>query len=412
MNNSNSCDSENFSTSTMNEKFDEIEIVEVSKCPFREDSFASGSFLNYPVLWKWKLSTMVSSSTVAAFLISSASKKAMEKEVEQVTSAGVSLINSTLSSGPTPSINSFLLSSSIAGALFVGTFLQAASANSMNQVFERDLDAKMSRTKSRPLVQNYMSKKQAVIQSIILSGVGTMILYKYTNLTTTLLGVANIVLYTCVYTPLKTRHWINTWVGTLNGTLPILMGAATVEPLNSLSPITILSCLTLYCWQIPHFMAISFKCKNDYERAGFQMLPLISPTAAAVQSVLHSFLLFPACIWAYRSNAIPFSVLSISLPLNFFLLFKPSLSFYENPSAESAHTLFVDSLYHLPSFFALLACSPFLNSENLSSFSDSVVSLFSSLFSFDSFSSTKSPSFHLPESKSSSSVNTILDKRV
>eukprot|EP01099_Mayorella_cantabrigiensis_P007181 TRINITY_DN624_c0_g11_i1.p1 TRINITY_DN624_c0_g11~~TRINITY_DN624_c0_g11_i1.p1 ORF type:complete len:434 (+),score=90.04 TRINITY_DN624_c0_g11_i1:243-1544(+) len=332
--------------------------------PSEKIVFTKGSLLNYPALWKWKLSTMVSASTVGAFILSSAAAHGSTQIA--TTAASFSSVSSNVveSVVSNPSMGSFILSSSLTAAvLFSGTFLQAAAANSINQVLEVELDSKMSRTRNRPLVRRLLTTSEAVVQSLLVGSLGTMILYKFASPTTAALGLANIFLYTCVYTPLKTRHWINTWVGTLNGVFPILMGASCVEQLSSLSPTTILACVALYAWQIPHFMAISFKCKADYERAGFQMLPSINASAAALQAVLHAGLLFPASIWAYHVGGLPSTALSIMLPLNYYLLFKPSLSFYSNPSPESSHLLFVDSLYHLPSFFLLLSVSPLLTSS-------------------------------------------------
>jgi len=146
-------------------------------------------------------------------------------------------------------------------ALCAGTFLQAACANTLNEVYEADLDAQMTRTKNRPLPTKRITKKHALIQAAIAGVEGTCLLYSCNNTLTASLGAANIVLYAGVYTPLKTRSILNTWVGTLNGSIPPLMGcAAATGTLND--TVGLFMGGILYLWQISHFMAINYKCRS------------------------------------------------------------------------------------------------------------------------------------------------------
>jgi len=107
----------------------------------------------------------------------------------------------------------------------------------------------MNRTKNRPLCLNKISKTHALIQSIFFGALGTYILYKKTNTTTSLLGLSNLFLYSFIYTPSKVMHWINTWIGTINGSIPPLMGAvAAGESITSYDSIYMF--LSMYLWQI------------------------------------------------------------------------------------------------------------------------------------------------------------------
>lgn len=144
--------------------------------------------------------------------------------------------------------------------LLGGTFLQAACANSLNEIFEVERDSIMARTKHRPLPTNRISKTHASVQALLSGVLGTFVLYRYTNGLTAALGAANIFFYAGVYTPLKTRHWLNTWVGTVNGSLPPLMGC-TAATNTVWHPTGFYMFSSMYLWQISHFMAIAYKCR-------------------------------------------------------------------------------------------------------------------------------------------------------
>jgi len=96
---------------------------------------------------------------------------------------------------------------------------------------------------------------------------GTYLLYKFNNPMTAVLGAANIILYAGVYTPLKVKSILNTWVGTLNGSLPPLMGSAAATTGRLTDPVGLFLFGVMYLWQIPHFMAINYKCKSGMLRS-------------------------------------------------------------------------------------------------------------------------------------------------
>lgn len=255
-------------------------------------------------------------------------------------------------------------------ALCLGTFLQAGCANSLNEMMEVDRDRIMNRTMHRPLPTGSISMQHAAVQSVVVGATGTFILGRYCDWNTALLGCANIGIYAGVYTPLKVRHWTNTWVGTLNGAIPPLMGscAATGGELFTVSGAFWFALMSL--WQIPHFMAISYKCRREYQKAGYKMLPIEQPRKASNMSVVHSLALFPLC-WSLPLLVpqVPWWFAVATTPLNWVYALKPSLQFrrdlHRSPSSfesereadkvhyDNATHLFWCSLKHLPLLFSL-----------------------------------------------------------
>lgn len=224
--------------------------------------------------------------------------------------------------------------------------------NSLNQIYEVELDSKMNRTKSRPLPTGRITRKHAIAQAVVVGSLGTYLLYRYNNPKTALLGAANIAIYVAMYTPMKVRHWFNTWVGTITGSLPPLMGCAAAT--NSItSPTAIYNGGLLYFWQIAHFMAIGYKCKGDYGKAGYKMLPIDQPRHAAIQTVAHAALLFPLCWYMgpWGFNVAPWWFVGVSTAVNYHLLFKPAVVFYRNINYDNATKLFFRSLGHLSVLF-------------------------------------------------------------
>jgi len=122
--------------------------------------------------------------------------------------------------------------------------------------------------------------------------------------------------------------------------------------LNSISsPVSFFLFSSLYLWQIPHFMAISYKCQSDYRHAGYSMLPIHNPGAAATQAVLHSVLMLPLCVYASSNGMLPFWFSLISLPINYYLQLRPAIAFKRDINYKNATSLFWCSLAHLPILF-------------------------------------------------------------
>jgi len=178
----------------------------------------------------------------------------------------------------------------------LGTALVAASASIANQWLERKSDALMPRTASRPLPTGRVSSAEALVLASLSLVVGMTWLLWQVNFLTAMLGLASWVIYVAIYTPLKTRTPLNTAVGAVAGAIPILMGwTATGAPLD-LTALALAG--VLFLWQFPHFMAIAWLYRKDYESAGHKMLTVVDPSGvrSGAQAVLAAALLIPVSL--------------------------------------------------------------------------------------------------------------------
>ena len=168
----------------------------------------------------------------------------------------------------------------------LGTLLSSTGSSVMNNVIESETDKLMDRTKSRVLPTNKISLVTAKVLGVSFIFIGLFILYYKVNLLTCILSLSTIVLYLFFYTPLKRKSWLNTSIGAVPGAIPPLGGwtAAT----NNLEWGGVAVFLILFFWQHPHFYAIAYMYKEDYKKAGLQMLPVIDD--GVKRTVLHIFL--------------------------------------------------------------------------------------------------------------------------
>ncbi|KAH3681994.1 hypothetical protein WICPIJ_007039 [Wickerhamomyces pijperi] len=177
--------------------------------------------------------------------------------------------------------------------LTLGTGLCSSSANAINQGREPDFDKLMVRTVSRPIVRGLLTSEQAYKFAALTGTLGVGLLYAGVNSTVALLGGANIVLYGWIYTSLKRKHIINTWVGAIVGAIPPLMGWAASSPLTH--PGALCLAALLYAWQFPHFNALSHGIKNEYRNAGYVMMAWTNPRLNARVGLRYALLMFPIC---------------------------------------------------------------------------------------------------------------------
>ena len=163
--------------------------------------------------------------------------------------------------------------------LSLGGFLVTAGSNGFNQIIEKDLDKLMSRTCNRPLPTGRMSASTAWLISMFCGIAGTLILWFKLNPLTGALGLASLITYSVIYTPLKQKTPWAVFVGAFPGAAPPLIGWVACEASLDLPVPWIISppALSLFClqfmWQFPHFWAIAWRCHNDYKNAGFHLLP-------------------------------------------------------------------------------------------------------------------------------------------
>ncbi|KAJ0088921.1 hypothetical protein Patl1_31516 [Pistacia atlantica] len=232
-----------------------------------------------------------------------------------------------------------------------GTMMVAASANSLNQVFEIKNDALMKRTMRRPLPSGRISVPHAVAWAASVGVAGTALLACKANMLTAGLAASNLILYAFVYTPLKQIHPINTWVGAVVGAIPPLLGwtaAAGQVTLNGM-----LLPAALYFWQIPHFMALAYLCRNDYAAGGYRMLSLADASGHRTASVAlrNCLYLIPlgylAYDWGVTSGWFCLESSLITLAIS-----AAALSFYQDRTTQKARRMFHASLLYLPVFMS------------------------------------------------------------
>lgn len=178
----------------------------------------------------------------------------------------------------------------------LGTGIIAAAASALNQVLERDSDARMVRTRTRPLPAGRMETQAALGFGLALAIVGSVYLALAVNLLTAAIGGATMALYVLVYTPLKRVSSLCTIVGAVPGALPPVMGwtAAT----GALSAEAWVLFAILFFWQLPHFLAIAWNYREDYARGGQPMLSVEDPQggSTARQIVLYCMALLPVSL--------------------------------------------------------------------------------------------------------------------
>jgi protoheme IX farnesyltransferase len=157
----------------------------------------------------------------------------------------------------------------------IGTFLVALAGNALNMYREREYDRLMHRTQERPLPSGRLQPREVLGFGVILAVAGLGLLLLSSNLLAT--GVCALILlsYVLVYTPMKRLTPLNTLVGAIPGALPPVVGWAAVS--GELGVGAFVLFLILFCWQIPHFLAIAWRYRDDYARGGFRMLPVLDP---------------------------------------------------------------------------------------------------------------------------------------
>ena len=231
--------------------------------------------------------------------------------------------------------------------LLLGTWATSASAAVLNQVLERRQDAKMSRTKHRPLVQGTVQLIPSLIFGVILGFSGFVLLYILINPLTAWISASTILLYIFVYTPSKRITTWNTIIGSIPGALPPVGGwTAATGSLDA--PAWILFGI-LFCWQMPHFLAIAIIYATDYERGGFKMLPTIYPESRRTSYVILFFtvalLITSLGLYIIKVAGIFYAVSAAVLGTAFFIV---ALQVIMNSTRKNARRLMLASIIYLP----------------------------------------------------------------
>lgn len=239
--------------------------------------------------------------------------------------------------------------------LFIAGFLVTGSANTINQVVEKDTDALMKRTSKRPIASGRMTVGEGWTFAILSGFAGVFLLGYYFNWLAAGLALFSLFLYAFIYTPLKKVNAISVLVGAIPGALPCLIGYAAGNDVIDFGGWALFG--IQFFWQFPHFWAIAWIAHKDYEKAGFRLLPSEKgPTKySAVQSIIYSVLLIPVGLAPYFAGLTGWLSLLIILLANLAMIYLSVRLYLDMETRAARRVMFGSYFYLLVVFFALLA---------------------------------------------------------
>lgn len=235
----------------------------------------------------------------------------------------------------------------------LGTALVASGAAALNQLLERDYDAKMRRTANRPLPSGRLQPATVMIFGGACAVAGIIYLALLVNPLTSVIGAVSLVSYLFIYTPLKRVTWLNTAIGAIPGALPPLMGWTAAHGELSRGGWALFA--ILFFWQLPHFLAIAWIYREEYAKAGFVMLPVIDPEGerTARQAVSHTLGLLPIslCPFLFHLTGPIYLLGALALGLAFVWF---AMQFARELTVARARQLFYVSITYLPLLLILM----------------------------------------------------------
>ena len=235
----------------------------------------------------------------------------------------------------------------------LGTALVAAGAAALNQLLERDYDARMRRTAGRPLPSGRLQPGSVAIFGGVCSVAGLACLALAVNPLASVVGAVTLISYLFIYTPLKRISWMNTLVGAIPGALPPLLGWTAAR--NELTGEGWALFAVLAFWQLPHFMAIAWLYREEYARAGFVMLPNVD--ADGSRTALHAvgntlaLLLASLCPFLLRLDGMVYLAAALILGAAYFGC---AVRFARQMTPRRARQLFLASIIYLPLLLAVM----------------------------------------------------------
>jgi protoheme IX farnesyltransferase len=232
--------------------------------------------------------------------------------------------------------------------LSVGGYCMVGASNAFNQVIEKDLDLLMDRTKNRPVPSGRMSPNSALIVAFTLTLIGLVLLYLI-NPKTAMFGAISIFLYTSLYTPLKTVTPLAVFVGAFPGAIPFMLGWVAATDHFGIEAGTLF--LIQFLWQFPHFWAIGWFLYDDYEKAGFFMLPTgKKDTKTATQIILYTIWLLIASVLPSLGYTGQLHTSTIATVLIFILgvwMLLYGFKLYQERTSKAARTLMLVSVSYI-----------------------------------------------------------------
>ena len=267
-----------------------------------------------------------------------------------------------------PRLNMLVVASTLAGyvmadgealgpmrvcGLLLGTGLVAGGASAFNQVIERDLDALMRRTRTRPLPGQRLQPLEGLLFGTAITLAGVLLILASSNLLAAAVALATLLTYVAIYTPLKKRSSLGTVIGAIPGALPPIIGWAAVAGELPLKAWVLFG--IMFLWQLPHFLAIAWMYREDYARAGFPMLPVIEPDGRSTgrQSLMYAAALVPfglAPTLLHMAGTVYFAG-ALVLSLAFLWL---TFRFARSRSVKDARAVFFGSIVYLPVLWILM----------------------------------------------------------
>jgi protoheme IX farnesyltransferase len=232
--------------------------------------------------------------------------------------------------------------------LAIGGYCMVGASNAYNQVIEKDLDALMDRTKNRPIPAGRMEPNVALAIAVLLTVIGIFLLYTI-NPKTAMFGAISIFLYTSVYTPLKKVTSLSVFVGAFPGAIPFMLGWVAATGNFGIEAGTLF--LIQFFWQFPHFWAIGWFLYEDYEKAGFFMLPTgKKDKGTAMQIILYTIWLIIASLlpvlgYTGQLYITPIAAVVVFL-LGIWMLFY-AIRLYQLRTAKAARTLMLVSVSYI-----------------------------------------------------------------
>jgi protoheme IX farnesyltransferase len=243
----------------------------------------------------------------------------------------------------------------------LGTTLTSSAANTFNQFLEVPYDSQMNRTKDRVLVRGQLTPLHAFTFATLCGTVGVSVLYIFVNPLTAALGASTLLLYTGVYTPMKRLSPVNTWVGSVVGAIPPLMGWTAMT--GHVDTAGLLLAAILYSWQFPHFHALSWNLRSEYSRAGYRMISVLNPRICTSSALSHTVALLVMCsLIAPLVELTTWNFAIDSLPFNLYFIYL-AVRFKRDGDAQSSRRLFRYSLLYLPFVILLMLITKYPSSE-------------------------------------------------
>ena len=237
--------------------------------------------------------------------------------------------------------------------LMFGTLFSCAGACALNQAIEYQSDAKMDRTKKRPVPSGKINPKKAFIFGFLLSIIGIFYLYFTISFLVSFLSFLTVFSYIVVYTPLKKKTSLNTLVGAIPGALPPVGGwfAANTET----SSIVVALFAMLFCWQIPHFLALAYMYSEDYKKGGFVMLPSLysNQIQTRIHMLFFTLLLLFITFYLYMIKVTGIIYLFGAIILSFMFMYSV-IKFSFTVNRQTARGVFFSSIIYLPVILILV----------------------------------------------------------